>query len=58
MVLHLESDFFGGPIAEFGHLNVFDAESLRLMRGPLYSDLIVEIVPRWVVPFRLTFACD
>lgn len=45
MVLHLKPNIVGDLITKFGHLDIFDAEALGLMRSPLYGDFVVEVVP-------------
>lgn len=43
LLLRLEAYLVSGSVTESGHLNIFDAESLRLVCSPLDGDLVVEI---------------
>lgn len=51
-------DLVGRPITELGHFDVFDTETLGLMRSPFYSDLVVQVVPGRVMPLRFAFIGD
>lgn len=47
--LVFEANIIRCPITKVGHFDVLDAQPLRLVSGPLHSDLIVHVTPKRMV---------